>query len=58
LFCGNAGLRLAISRHYCELVRGMIGVESRPGKGSVFTVRLPADAAQTALQGPARADRD
>ena len=39
---GGTGLGLVISRGYCELMRGTLEVESEPGRGSVFTVRLPA----------------
>lgn len=41
---GGTGLGLAICRHYCELMGGAIRVESEPGQGAVFTVRLPATA--------------
>jgi signal transduction histidine kinase len=40
---GGTGLGLAIVSRFCELMRGTIAVESRPGEGSRFTVRLPMD---------------
>ena len=39
---GGTGLGLTISRHYCEMMGGKIFVESEEGKGSIFTVRIPA----------------
>jgi len=41
---GRTGLGLAITRKLARMVGGDVTVTSEPGKGSVFTVRLPGSA--------------
>jgi two-component system sensor histidine kinase RpfC len=38
---GGTGLGLALTQRYCQMLGGRIEVESQPGRGSTFRVRLP-----------------
>ncbi|HEY5603267.1 MAG TPA: ATP-binding protein [Gammaproteobacteria bacterium] len=38
---GGTGLGLTISGEYCEMMGASLKVRSKPGEGSIFTVRLP-----------------
>lgn len=48
---GGTGLGLAISHHLVELMGGKIAVQSTPGKGTIFSVRLPFAPSLTKANG-------
>ena len=39
---GGTGLGLAITKRFCEMLGGDVSVNSSPGQGTTFSVRLPA----------------
>lgn len=54
---GGTGLGLAVSQSLCRMMGGEIMVESEYGKGSCFTVILPAEAQVPAPEDAAAASR-
>ncbi len=47
---GGTGLGLALVKQLGEAMHGSVGVESRPGQGSVFWIELPAEESATQLR--------
>jgi len=44
---GGTGLGLALTRRFCQMMGGDVTVHSTPGKGSIFTIKLPANASES-----------
>jgi signal transduction histidine kinase len=53
---GGSGLGLAISQKFCQAMGGRITVESDVGRGSTFTIRMPAVSPDAALAANQDAD--
>jgi hemerythrin-like metal-binding protein len=45
---GGTGLGLAISRRLAEMMEGQVGVDSKPGEGSLFWLEVPLQVVATA----------
>ncbi|BCM93554.1 sensory/regulatory protein RpfC [Abditibacteriota bacterium] len=39
---GGTGLGLALTRRFCQMMGGEVTVQSIPGEGSIFTIKIPA----------------
>lgn len=50
---GGTGLGLVVSLRFCQMMGGDIVVDSVPGQGSVFTVRLPGVLPEAQIAEPA-----
>ncbi len=53
---GGTGLGLALSRRLCQMMGGDVIVESEVGRGSTFTIRLPAVVADAVEEAVAPAE--
>ncbi len=49
---GGTGLGLALTRRFCQMMRGDVTVHSVPNEGSVFSIKLPA----VVLESPSEAE--
>jgi adenylate cyclase len=54
---GGTGLGLAITKKLCQMMNGAIEVDSSPGKGTRFTVRLPIGGSSPGMEANSAATR-
>jgi PAS domain S-box-containing protein len=49
---GGTGLGLTITRRFCQMLGGDVNVQSEAGRGTSFTVRLPAAVPESSAERP------
>jgi signal transduction histidine kinase/CheY-like chemotaxis protein len=55
---GGTGLGLALTRRFCQMMSGDVTVQSVPGEGSVFTIKLPATLSEVTAESAETPDLD
>lgn len=55
---GGAGIGLALVKRHADIMGGAVTVDSRPGQGATFTLRLPMPALPTEAAGPGDSGSD
>jgi signal transduction histidine kinase/CheY-like chemotaxis protein len=49
---GGTGLGLALTRRFCQMMGGDVTLQSIPGKGSTFTIKIPATVTEARHDAP------
>jgi signal transduction histidine kinase len=55
---GGTGLGLALAKQFCEMLGGVLTVQSAVNRGTTFTMKVPVRVAEEAAASPAKAGTD